>query len=557
MPGNAERAAAVVLAAGEATRFVGPKLTMPFGGSTVIGCVVNALEGAGVAPIIVVAGANRAEIEEALSGSPARIIANPEPVRGMLSSVRVGVAALPPDTVRFVIALGDQPRITTGDISRLLAEQRASGKGIGRPVHRGKRGHPVVFAGRYRDEVLSLAPEATLREVIHRHLDDVVEVEFASDAFIRDIDTQEQYEDERRKAGADAQGTAGFSLPPSSNRGIFAEIVRLQQAGRRAVLATPLWYSGSVPLVAESKLLLRDDGTMVGTIGGGLLEAQVIEAAQHLLDSGQSRILEFELTADQAARAGMICGGRCAVLVEPIEPGRDETVYAAVADAVESHEPALVVTLLHSQDGTTKIAFVGGDPASDTVLSDSSTLRTIAQETLKAGRPRFIEQPVCAHFDPILPHPTAFIFGAGHVAIPVAHIASLVGFRVVVIDDRAEFANRERFPNADEVMVAPVQDAFRTLSIDETAYVIAITRGHALDEDVVANAVTTPARYIGMIGSKRKVAGVLGRLRERGFTDADLARLHAPIGVDINAETVEEIAVSIVAELIAVRRGET
>jgi xanthine dehydrogenase accessory factor len=178
-----------------------------------------------------------------------------------------------------------------------------------------------------------------------------------------------------------------------------------------------------------------------------------------------------------------------------------------------------------------------------------------AEDALKAGRPRFIEEPLRAHLDPIIPRPTVFVFGAGHVAIPVAHIAALAGFRVVVVDDRAEFANRERFPSADELMVASVKEAFRTLAVDDTGYIVAITRGHALDEDVVANALTTPARYIGMIGSKRKVAGIFGRLRERGFTDADLARVHAPIGVDISAETVEEIAVSIVAELIRVRRG--
>lgn len=344
---------------------------------------------------------------------------------------------------------------------------------------------------------------------------------------------------------------------PSDSRGIFSEVARLQRAGRRAVLATPLWHTGSVPFVAESKLLLRDDGTMLGTIGGGLLEARVIEMAQQVLATGGSQTLEFELTADEAARAGMICGGRCAVLVEPIEPGRDAPVYAAVAHAVETHQPVVVVTLLSPEGDTTKVALLSdgrtvGDPVASGTIPEG--LRAIAEHALKAGCPRFVEAPVRAHLDPLIPRPTVFVFGAGHVAIPVAHMAALVGFRVLVIDDRAEFANRDRFPSADELMVASVKDAFRTLAVDETGYVVAITRGHALDEDVVANALTTSARYIGMIGSKRKVAGVLARLRQRGFSDEDLARVHAPIGVDINAETVEEIAVSIVAELIAVRR---
>jgi len=209
-----------VLAAGEARRFGGPKLAMPFGESTVIGCVASALAGAGLDPIIVVVGGNRAEIEPALASSPVRIVENPDPGGGMLSSVQIGVAAMPREAGRFVIALADQPRIRPEEITRLLEvwqgqavgrrlreacvggvhEPRPQGRGIALPTHGGKRGHPIVFDARYREEILSLGPEATLRDVIHRHLDDVVEVEFASDAFVRDIDTQEQYEDERRKA---------------------------------------------------------------------------------------------------------------------------------------------------------------------------------------------------------------------------------------------------------------------------------------------------------------------------------------------------------------------
>jgi molybdenum cofactor cytidylyltransferase len=197
----------VVLAAGGARRFGGPKLTMPFGDSTVIGCVVRALGGAGLDPIIVVVGANRAEIEAALAGMSVCIVENPDPSREMLSSVQVGVAAAPPGVDRLVIALADQPRIRAEDVLRLLqhvgqeqAPAQQAIKGIALPKHAGKRGHPIVFDARYRGEILSLGPEATLRDVIHGHIDDVVEVEFASDAFVRDIDTQEQYEDERRRA---------------------------------------------------------------------------------------------------------------------------------------------------------------------------------------------------------------------------------------------------------------------------------------------------------------------------------------------------------------------
>jgi molybdenum cofactor cytidylyltransferase len=193
--------AGVILAAGQATRFGGPKLTMPFGDSSVIGCVVSALRGAGVAPIIVVASAaNRAAIEAALRSGGAQIVENPDPARGMLSSVQVGVGSLPQGIARFLIALADQPRVTAEEIGQLLAAHQGRGKGIALPTHGGKRGHPVVFTARYREEILALPADARLRDVIHHHRDDIAEVEFASDAFVRDIDTQERYESERRKA---------------------------------------------------------------------------------------------------------------------------------------------------------------------------------------------------------------------------------------------------------------------------------------------------------------------------------------------------------------------
>ena len=197
---GAPRAAAVVLAAGEARRFGEQKLVMPFGGSTVIECVISALAGAGAAPIVVVTGPGSEEVVAALDDQAVQVAINPDPAAGMASSVKVGVAALPAKLQRFVIALGDQPRLCAEDISRLLDEQQSSGRGIAIPTHRGKRGHPVAFDGRHRAEILALGEDQTLRDVVHAHPHDIVEVEFPSDAFVRDIDTREQYEDEVRRS---------------------------------------------------------------------------------------------------------------------------------------------------------------------------------------------------------------------------------------------------------------------------------------------------------------------------------------------------------------------
>ena len=345
------------------------------------------------------------------------------------------------------------------------------------------------------------------------------------------------------------------SVVPSSSRGAFAEIARLQKEGRRSVLATLLFSAGSVPLSLQSKLVLRDDGSIMGTVGGGALEARVLVAAREAIGGEEARVLDFELSQSEAVEGGMICGGRCTLLVEPVAPGREADVFAAIARAEAAGEPVVVITLLSPETRPSKLALTdGGRLLGEVDPSIASALREGAERALAAERPEVVEAPVKAHFDPLLPRPTAYIFGGGHVALPVAHLADLVGFRVVVIDDRAEFADRERFPRADQVVVTPVAEAFRRLGVGEDGYVVTITRGHAMDEEVAAEALRTPARYIGMIGSKRKVAAVLERLRKRGFSESDLARIHAPIGIDIHSETVEEIAVSIVAEMIAVRR---
>jgi molybdenum cofactor cytidylyltransferase len=173
---------------------------MPFGDTTVIGCVVSALEEAGIDPVVVVVGAEPAEMERALARSGAQVVSNPDPGRGMFSSVRVGVASLPDRVDRFLVALADQPRVRADHLERILDEHERRAEGIAIPTHGGKRGHPVVLDGRYREAILACGGDRSLRDVIHANSGDIVEVEISSDAVIRDIDTPEQYEDEQRRS---------------------------------------------------------------------------------------------------------------------------------------------------------------------------------------------------------------------------------------------------------------------------------------------------------------------------------------------------------------------
>ncbi|HEY3412588.1 MAG TPA: XdhC family protein [Armatimonadota bacterium] len=351
--------------------------------------------------------------------------------------------------------------------------------------------------------------------------------------------------------------TSYDSGTPSGDRGVFGEIMALQLAGQRAALAAPVRLAGSLPCAGQSRVLVREDSTIKGTIGGGLLEAAVRRQAAKVIQAGEPCLLEFELTQDEAAEAGMICGGACTVLIEPIQPGRDEDVNSAAAAAEADGTGITMITVLPESGAYCRLALlpdgelVGstGHPEMDAALRQEAERHGLGEE------PRLLTEPLRACIQRVSRRPDLYIFGAGHVAVPVAHIAALAGFRITVVDDRAEFADPQRFPRADGVMSLSVDEAFSGLPIDSAAFVIAITRGHFLDEDVVAHALQTPARYIGMIGSRRKVATVFDRLRERGFDEADIARIHAPIGIDIGAETVDEIAISIVAEIVSVRRG--
>jgi xanthine dehydrogenase accessory factor len=255
---------------------------------------------------------------------------------------------------------------------------------------------------------------------------------------------------------------------------IYEELVRLRHLGQKCALATIVEVRGSIPSYESAKLLVREDGSMTGTIGGGCVEAEVWNAAREVISTEKPKHLTFNLGQDAAYDNGLICGGQLDVFVEPV-----------------------------------------------------------------------------------LPVPRAFIFGAGHISKSLSKVATLAGFSTVVVDNRETFANRERFPEAGEVHADEYEDVFPRLTINENSYVIIVTRGHRDDMRVLKMAIATPARYISMIGSKRKVINVIRELEKEGIPSDAFERIHAPMGFDIGAISPEEIAVSVVAEMIAVRRNAT
>lgn len=253
---------------------------------------------------------------------------------------------------------------------------------------------------------------------------------------------------------------------------VFEELVRLRRLGQKCALATIVQVNGSIPSYESAKLLVREDGSLVGTIGGGCVEAEVWNAAREAMESGQPRHLTFSLGQDAAYDNGLICGGQLNVFVEPI-----------------------------------------------------------------------------------IPQPKAYIFGAGHISKSLSKVANLAGFSTVIIDDREQFANRDRFPEAEDIYAGEYESIFPQLDIRDTSYLIIVTRGHRDDMRVLRWALETPARYIAMIGSKRKTISVMKELEKEGIPRSAFDRLFAPMGLEIGAVSPEEIAVSVVAEMIAVRRN--
>jgi len=339
-------------------------------------------------------------------------------------------------------------------------------------------------------------------------------------------------------------------------------ICALLQTGRPAAVATILSRSGSAPRTAGSKMVVDEHGGFVGTIGGGKFEADVLAEAGRALVEGRPKKMFFDLTSDDVSAMDMICGGKMEVLVDYLAPEDDvAAVFAAWKSAMEEKKAGSLVTLMRAntlQVEETAHCLVFADKA---VAGNWPHSAALLARVAKAPSVSAVSQVIDADDVQLLVEPTVapktlVIFGAGHVSMPTARLAVEVGFRVVVVDDREAFANRDRFPEADQVRVPKdFASALSGISIDADTYAVIVTRGHRHDKEVLAQVLSTGAGYIGMIGSRRKRDAIYAALKKEGVADEDLARVHCPIGLSIGAETPAEIAVSIVAELIASRAG--
>ncbi len=253
---------------------------------------------------------------------------------------------------------------------------------------------------------------------------------------------------------------------------VLKAALEAEARGERAALVTVVATEGSTPQKAGARMLVHADGRIVGTIGGGCLEAEMTSRARAAIEGRKPRLVSYDLTPEQAGEDGLVCGGRMQVFIEPIE-------------------------------GT----------------------------------------------------PVLCLFGAGHVAQPLARMAKACGFRVELADDRVKFANAQRFPEADLIVLDDFPAAAEKMTLGPNSYAVVVTRGHKGDGEALRAVLGRGLRFVGLLGSRPKVVHIFAALQEQGVATEELASVHAPLGLEIGAQTPDEIAVSILAEVIAVRRG--
>ena len=315
---------------------------------------------------------------------------------------------------------------------------------------------------------------------------------------------------------------------------------------------------GSTPQKAGARMLVYPDGSQAGTLGGGCVEAEVKRRALRQLDDGGIDLLTFQLDDNYGWDDGLICGGRMKMLVDPVRPDEDVEYFRILDELLAAGTPCTEAVVID-------VAAAGGGQEGDRFLLDPDG-------NCLAGRGSVAQPPaeLAAHLKPITDRPRAYVaggmsflpflercrlivVGGGHVGQLVAELAADVDFDVWVVDDREEYCNPQRFPRAKRLIVGDIDTALSGLDIDERTFCVIITRGHNHDEEALYHLAETPAGYVGMIGSRRKIKLIFDDLLAEGISREALERVHAPLGFDIGSQTVPEIAISIVAELIAHR----
>jgi xanthine dehydrogenase accessory factor len=340
-------------------------------------------------------------------------------------------------------------------------------------------------------------------------------------------------------------------------RDVIGRLIEILEKGSEAIVCQVVETRGSTPQKAGSMMIVDPDGRQGGTLGGGCVENEVKTKALQQLSSGTAAVHSFILDHDYAWADGLICGGRMVVIAQPVR-GPEPLRYFRSVDK-----------FLEEGTGFTEAIVLGNGSAADQPVGRRFLFdgEGISRACLPSGEipdglasriPKPVARPKPSVHDgiaflPSWPRIRLIVVGAGHVGQAVADLAAQADFDVWVVDDRVQYANRERFPRAQRIVVSPIDDVIPTLEITPRCYALIVTRGHGHDQEALFHLAPTEAAYVGLIGSRRKIRLIFDNLREAGIRDVDLDRVTAPVGLDIGSQTVPEIAISIVAELIARR----
>ena len=348
---------------------------------------------------------------------------------------------------------------------------------------------------------------------------------------------------------------------------VFHEAVGELAQGHPVVVATVVRTKGSTPQKPGAKLLVRDDGSGVGTLGGGCVEGDIWFAARELMKRGGSaQYRDYELNEDLAAQDGLVCGGTMYFLIDPVYEAGSYLDYAKEIDAAYAGGPAVALaTVTAAGDGAEGLGarlFMREDGSTEGSLGSPEVDREAikrARELMVHGKNEFVTMRDGPEFfvEAYTTPPQMVLCGGGHVSKAIAPLAATLGFRVFVTDDRGEFANSERFPEADIIVAENPETALPQLPINANTFIIIATRGHRYDNVALEAAAMTPAKYVGLLGSKRKTILIYEDLIRSGLPIERIREIRSPVGLDVRGRTPEEIAVSIMAEVLMFRLGGT
>ena len=346
-------------------------------------------------------------------------------------------------------------------------------------------------------------------------------------------------------------------------KNVYLEAAALAERDEKFVLATVVNTSGSTPQKPGACLLVRSDGSTVGTLGGGCVEGDIWFAAKEALrDESKPIYKDYFLNEEIAAQDGLVCGGSMYFYIEPIlDPTSHADLTKAIANAYDGAGSLAVATLVRSTHGTigNKISFYPDGKTQGTLGNKSldDEAMKVALSCMPMGRTQRFETSsgdevfVIAYTTP----PSLLLIGGGHVNVATARVAESLGFRVFVADDRQEFANKDRFPMAEKVHVGSYVDAINQFDITPNTAIVVASRGHQFDDVALESAARTNAGYVGLIGSKRKTLLIYQSMLKNGVSVDKIKSIHAPIGLDLGGRDPSEIAISIVSEILAWRHG--